>query len=143
MRTTAFLCAMAISFSVGAHTNEVLSKRAGPHGGQLRVAQQYHVELALSIGEVAVWVTDHADNPQATAGASAQAIVQYGRERVVVNLKPAGDNRLSVRDSRLRADPNARVVLNLTMAGQAPVQARFAPMATTAKPAPVTSGHAH
>lgn len=143
MRITTFLCAMAVSLTVGAHTNEILSKRAGPHGGQLRVAEQYHVELALSVGEVAVWVTDHADNPQATDGANAQAIVHYGRERVVVNLKPAGDNRLSARDRRLRADPNARVVLNLAMARQAPVQARFAPMATTPKAAPANNGHAH
>ena len=143
MRTIAFLCAMAASLTVGAHTNEILSKRAGPHGGQLRVAQQYHVELALSMGEVAVWVTDHADNPQATDGASAQAIVHYDRERVVVTLKPGGDNRLSARDRRLRADPNARIVLNLAMAGQAPVQARFAPMAPTPKPAPAATGHAH
>lgn len=143
MRITAFLCAMAVSLTVGAHTNEILSKRAGPHGGQLRVAQQYHVELALSIGEVAVWVTDHADNPQTTEGANAQAIVHYGRERVVVDLKPAGDNRLSARDRRLRADPNARIVLNLTMAGQAPVQARFAPVPAQAKPAPTAGRHAH
>lgn len=145
MRMTICFLAAAISFGAAAHTNEILSKRTGPHGGQMRVAAQYHVELALADGEIDAWVTDHADQPQPTAGARAQAIVTFGRERVVVDLAPAGANGLRTRDERLRADKTARIAFNLTMAGQAPVQARFAPApaAKSAAPANVTGAHAH
>lgn len=143
MRILVLLVAAGLSLSAGAHTNEILSKRVGPHGGQMRVAAQYHVELALTNGEISAWIMDHADQPQVTAGAQAQAIVTYGRERIVIDLSPADVNGLRARDKRLRTDPGARVVLNLSMAGQAPVQARFAPMTPAAKPAPATNGHAH
>ena len=145
MRIFVLLLAAGLSLTAGAHTNEILSKRAGPHGGQMRVAAQYHVELALADGEINAWVMDHADQPQATAGAKAQAIVSYARERVVVDLAPAEVNGLRARDKRLRADKTARVVFNLTMSGQAPVQARFAPVpaATSAAPAGGSAAHAH
>lgn len=143
MRTLVLLIAAGLSLSAAAHTNEALSERAGPHGGQMRVAAQYHVELALTDGEIDAWVMDHADQPQPTAGAQAQAIVTYGRERVVVDLAPAGANGLRTRDQRLRADKGARIAFNLTMSGQAPVQARFAPMPAAKNPAPASAAHAH
>ncbi|MDP3124810.1 MAG: hypothetical protein Q8M84_04170, partial [Thiobacillus sp.] len=53
--------ALALLFSQGAlaHSDEYLDTQTAPHGGQLRMVQQYHFELVVKASEVSVYVTDH------------------------------------------------------------------------------------
>lgn len=109
-----------------AHGNEHLSKLEGAHGGMLRAAEQYHLELLVEEGRVRVWVTDHADNPQPTNGAQGRAMIASGDRRLSVTLAPEGDNALSGRHPDLRDADDLRVAVTVSMQGEGPVQARFA-----------------
>lgn len=114
--------------SAYAHSNEHLAKLEGPHGGLLRMVDQYHIELAIKQGEVWVWVTDHGDNPQSTDGAAGQVMLvsANGGGTIQVDLLPEGQNGLHGNDSRIQPDDALRAVVTLTMKGQKTVNVRFA-----------------
>lgn len=108
-----------------AHSNERLSKVEGAHGGMLRAAGQYHLELLVEEGQLRVWITDHANNPQTTRGAQGRAMVASRDRRLSVLLTPDGDNALAGRHPELRDGEDLRVALTVSMQGEAAVQARF------------------
>jgi hypothetical protein len=90
----AALLAVALD-AAHAHTDEYFDTLQTPHGGQVRMAGPYHLELVVGQGEVALYVNDHGDSPIATAEGSAKVIIRSGkRNRYVVLLAPAGDNLL-------------------------------------------------
>lgn len=53
-----------------AHTDEHLATVEAPHGGQLRTAGPFHLELVAKDGELRLYVTDHMDNEILTKGGS-------------------------------------------------------------------------
>lgn len=117
-----------------AHDNAYLDTVKAPHGGQLRMAGPVHLELVLSKTPleatekaIAVYVTDHAGKPQATAGASGTITILSGKTKVSVALKPDGDNKLSAQ-ATYAATPDLKAIVSVTMAGQPAQQARFTPM---------------
>ena len=120
------LLGLAPAPPAGAHSNEYLATQSGAHGGMLRMSGPYHLEMRIDRGAVRVWVTDHADNPQNTAGARGQVIVLQGADRFAVDLQPQGENTLHGSDQRIAPTPDARAVLTLSMQGQPPLQVRFA-----------------
>lgn len=117
-----------------AHDNAYLDTVKAPHGGQLRMAGPVHLELVLSKTPleatekaIAVYVTDHAGKPQATAGASGTITILSGKTKVSVALKPDGDNKLSAQ-ATYASTPDLKAIVSVTMAGQPAQQARFTPM---------------
>jgi len=131
----AVLLAALAAAPVLAHDDATLDTVAAPHGGQLRMAAGYHLELVVAPDAsadkdhaVAVYVTDHAGAPQPAAGLSATALIQSGGKRAAVALKPDGDNRLSG-VGRYQAGPDMKVVVSLVQADKPPLQARFTPLA--------------
>ncbi len=118
----------------GAHDDAYLDQLTGPNGGQLRVAGLNHFELVVSPTPgapaseqpVAVYLTDHADQPTASAGFSGRAVILANRQRIDVSLLPDGDNRLSGKAS-FAHDPDMVVVVTLTLPDQTNAQARFTP----------------
>ena len=57
----AVLAATLIIFQPAwAHTDESLDAMPSPHGGQVRAAGPYHLELVAKDGELVLHVTDHA-----------------------------------------------------------------------------------
>lgn len=133
LATAALLLALTTGQS-GAHDDAYLDQLTGPNGGQLRVAGLNHFELVVSPPPgapaseqpVAVYLTDHADQPTASAGFSGRAVILANRERVEVALLPDGDNRLSGQ-ARFAHDPDMVVVVTLTLPDQTSAQARFTP----------------
>jgi hypothetical protein len=77
-----------------AHSDEHFEKQGGAHGGQMRMAGPYHLELVVGERELALYVTDHGDAPVDTTGGSVKAIITGGKNRYVVILSPAGGNVL-------------------------------------------------
>lgn len=125
-----------------AHTDEHLDAEGGVHGGMLRMSGPYHLELIVTDGEATVWVMDHGNAAQSTAGARGELMLLQGNERITVDLEPDGDNELSGNDARIKATESPRAVLTLSMSGQAPVQVRFAEIARPAA-AVESGGHSH
>ncbi len=92
---TGMLLATLCSASARAHTDAYFDQTAAPHGGQIRMAGPYHLELVVAGDIVTLYVTDHSDQPIDTAGGSAKVIITSGKKkRYVVILSPAGGNKL-------------------------------------------------
>jgi hypothetical protein len=90
---------LGLALSIGAcaahdHTDEYFDKHPGPHGGQIRMAGPFHMELVVDARQLSLHVTDHGSEPVATERGSAKAIITSGKNRFVVLLKPVGDNVL-------------------------------------------------
>ncbi|MEW6611159.1 MAG: hypothetical protein ACOY5C_06525 [Pseudomonadota bacterium] len=115
----------------GAHGDEVLQHMQGAHGGQLRAVGLYHMELVVRNGELQVWMTDHGNQPQSTAGAEGTATVVGPGGRILVKLSPTGEHGLAGKDARIQPSQDLRVIVTVAMKGQQPVQARFMPGART------------
>lgn len=126
IRVFALLSTLLLPFGAPAHTDEYLDTVGGVHGGMLRMSGAYHLELVLGDGEVTVWVMDHGNAPQATAGARGQLLLLQGDERITVNLEPQDESALQGTDPRIVAGTSPRAVLTLSMSGQPPLQVRFA-----------------
>lgn len=128
------------SMSVHAHGDAAMAAMKAPHGGQLKMAGPYHLELVAQPGELRVYVTDHGDKKQATSGGKGSATVLTGKKKTVVKLAPGGDN-LFKGSADFALAPDTKVVVSVTLAGQAPQQARFTP--GKAEKTDDHAGHAH
>ena len=82
---------------VWAHTDESLDAMPSPHGGQVRAAGPYHLELVAKDGELVLHVTDHAWNEIHTDGGEGKATIQQGKagSKVTVKLEPSQQNMLT------------------------------------------------
>ena len=123
------LLAASLIFSQGAfaHSDEYLDTQTAPHGGQLRMVQQYHYELVVKAGEVSVYVTDHAGKKFDTRGATGTATLLSGKSKASVKLTPAGDNQMKG-SGKFELAPDMKVVVSIALAGQPALQGRFTPM---------------
>lgn len=121
--------ALALLFSQGAfaHSDEYLDTQTAPHGGQLRMVQQYHYELVVKANEVSVYITDHAGKKIDTRGATGTATVLSGKSKASVQLTPAGDNQMKGA-GKFELAPDMKVVVSIALAGQTALQGRFTPM---------------
>jgi hypothetical protein len=108
-----------------AHTDEYFDQMRTPHGGQVRMAGPYHLELVVAGAEVTLYVNDHADNPIATADGSAKVIIRWSkRNRYVVVLAPAGENVLRGTGEFKLGKANEVSVL-VALPGREPQRAKF------------------
>ena len=128
--------AFAWSAVAGAHSNEELVNQRGPHGGQLQMTGNYHVELLVADGKIQVWVTDHAAQAQSTTGASGAVMMVYPKETITTLLAPSGGNELAGKNAQIKRVDGVRVSVVVTMPGQAPGQTRFVLGSASAAPAP-------
>lgn len=131
--TTALIGLLA-SPMARAHDDAYLDTLKTPHGGQLRMAGPLHLELVLDKDgsavkkrAITVHVSDHADKPLSTAGATGQITLLMGKTKVSVPLKPEGPHSLTGQAS-YAAVPGIKAIVTVTLAGQEAQQARFMPV---------------
>ncbi len=120
------LAALIAAHPAAAHDDATLDTHPTPHGGQVRMAGPFHLELVAGNGELTVYVTDHGDKHVPTQGASGTATVLAGKDKASVPLVPAGGNLLKGKGKFTRM-PGMKVVVSLTLPGQTPQVARFTP----------------
>jgi hypothetical protein len=156
----AILLGMAITLPTWAHTDDYLDTLTTAHGGQLRMAGPYHLELVAKDKELVLYVTDHGDNPVKTDNGTAKATIRIGKGRAVttVKLEPAGENQMKGL-GEFTLKPESVIVVFVKLAGDEAQSARFTPLKPKAKaaatkkpaankpaasaPAPSHSGHQH
>ena len=156
----AVLLGMAITLPTWAHTDDYLDTLTTAHGGQLRMAGPYHLELVAKDKELVLYVTDHGDNPVKTEGGTAKATIQIGKSKAgtTVKLEPAGENQMKGL-GEFTLKPASVIVVFVKLAGDEAQSARFTPLKPKAKaaatkkpaankpaasaPAPNHSGHQH
>lgn len=133
LKTLLLVAGVALAGGALAHDDAGIDRQPGSHGGQQRVAGDYHVELVVPpLGHagpdsvLTVYLADHDDRPMATAGATGRAAVVANRQRINVALEPAGDNVLRG-SGRFVPEPDLVVVVSFGRPGEATQQARFTP----------------
>ena len=139
MNKARFFTAIAFVLTVGttsvhAHDDAYLDTQQAPHGGQLRMAGAYHLELVVDISTpqaadktVVVYVTDHAGQKVSTEGATGNATILAAKGKASVALVPDGDNRLKG-TGRYASTADMKAIVQFTAKGQSPETARFTPL---------------
>ncbi|MCL4771557.1 MAG: hypothetical protein KJZ76_14605 [Burkholderiaceae bacterium] len=139
MKKIRFIPAIALALatattSVQAHDDAYLDTQQAPHGGQLRMAGAYHLELVVDKSTpqaadktVVVYVTDHAGQKVSTEGATGNATILAAKGKASVALVPDGDNRLKG-TGRYASTADMKAIVQFTAKGQSPETARFTPL---------------
>jgi hypothetical protein len=114
---------------VWAHTNESLDAMQAPHGGQVRAAGPYHLELVVKEGELVLHVTDHAWQEIKTDGGEGKASIQQDKTRakITVKLEPSPQNLLTGR-GEFQIKPETVIVVFVKIPGQEAYGAKFTPV---------------
>jgi hypothetical protein len=143
---------LAVSLPVAAHTEEYFDSVAAPHGGQMRMAGPYHLELVTKDNEIVLYVADHGDKKIGTEGGVGKASIQIGKgkPKSSIKLEPAGDNMLKGTGD-FTVTPETTIITFIKLPDQEAQSARFSPLKSKAKaarkadkkPASSNSGHDH
>ncbi|MBK5282360.1 MAG: hypothetical protein JJE16_09755 [Nitrospiraceae bacterium] len=122
---------------VWAHTDESLDAMQSPHGGQVRAAGPYHLELVAKDGELVVHVTDHAGQEIKTDGGEGKANIQQAKagSKITVKLEPSQQNMFTG-SGEFRINPETVLVVFVKLPEQEAYGARFTPL----KPKSVGAG---
>lgn len=144
---------LAVSLPAAAHTEEYFDSIAAPHGGQMRMAGPYHLELVTKDKEILLYVADHSDKKIGTEGGVGKASIQLGKgkPKSSIKLEPAGDNMLKGTGD-FTVTPETTIVTFIKLPDQEAQSARFTPLKPKVKGAKKTedkkpvgtqSGHDH
>lgn len=114
---------------VWAHTDESLDAMASPHGGQVRAAGPYHLELVVKDAELVLHVTDHAGQEIHTDGGEGKARIQQDKagSKITVELNPSQQNMLTG-SGEFHVNPETVIVVFVKLPEQNPYAARFTPL---------------
>ena len=99
----------------------------GPNGGQVKDAGKYHLELVVKDTALTVYVAGNKGVKVATKGATSSATVLAAKNTSSVKLEPSSENALAG-SGDFQSAPDMKVVVSVTLPGQAPIQARFTPL---------------
>lgn len=94
LKHLAIVALLAFTASAQAHNDSWFDTHPTPHGGQVRMAGPYHLELMPPAAEVIIYVTDHGDTAIPTAGWNAHLLVLNAGKKTRIALKPTGANQL-------------------------------------------------
>lgn len=114
---------------VWAHTDESLDAMPSPHGGQVRAAGPYHLELVAKDGELVLHVTDHAGQEIKTVGGEGKANIQQNKagSKITVKLEPSQQNMFTG-SGEFRINPETVIVVFVKLPEQDAYAARFTPL---------------
>ena len=134
MATVLISATLAVSLPAGAHTEEYFDSIAAPHGGQMRMAGPYHLELVAKEKEIVLYVTDHSDRKISTERGVGKAAFQVGKgkPKTSIKLEPAGDNTLKGTGD-FSVTPETVVIVFLKLPDQQAQSARFTPLKPKSK----------
>ena len=120
---------LIMSQSVWAHTDEALDAISSPHGGQVRAAGPYHLELVAKDGELVLHVTDHASIEIKTIGGEGKASIEHGKteSKIIVKLEPSESNMFTG-SGEFQIDPDTVIVVFVKLPEQDAYAARFTPL---------------
>jgi hypothetical protein len=141
----AVLAAPLIMFQpVWAHTDEQLDIMLSPHGGQVRAAGPYHLELVAKDGELVLHVTDHAGQEIHTDGGEGKARIQQDKTGsiITVELEPSQQNILKG-SGEFRINPETVIMVFVKLPEQDAYGARFTPLKPKSVGAGMKSAEGH
>lgn len=101
---------------------------SAPHGGIVRTAGKYHVELALQNGQMTVYLLNGQEQTQPNKGLTGTAMVQQGGKTSTVTLTAYGDDQLR---AALPAGATPTTAIITLRRGSETINARFDKLAST------------
>jgi hypothetical protein len=121
--------ATAVALPVGAHSEQHFDNIDTPHGGQMRMAGPYHLELVTKDKELVLYVTDHGDNNVPTEGGVGKATIRTGKskEKTAIKLEPTGENTLKG-TGEFTLTPETVVVVFVKLPDHEAQSVRFTPL---------------
>jgi len=144
--TVALAATLVIFQPVWAHTDEQLDTMPSPHGGQVRAAGPYHLELVAKDGELVVHVTDHVGQEISTEGGEGKANIQQGKagSKITIKLEPSPHHMLKG-GGEFRINPDTVIVAFIKLPEKDAYAARFTPLkpASAGKVKKVGEHHDH
>jgi hypothetical protein len=127
----AAVCAATMIFiqPVWAHTDEQLDTMPSPHGGQVRAAGPYHLELVAKDGELVLHVTDHIGQEISTDGGEGKANIQQGKtgSKLTIKLEPS-QHHLLKGSGEFQINPETVIVAFIKLPEKDAYAARFTPL---------------
>jgi len=146
MSAAVLFATLIVSQPVWAHTDESLDAMPSAHGGQVRAAGPYHLELVAKDGELVLHVTDHANNEINTTGGEGKANIQQGKagSKIKVKLEPS-QNSILAGSGEFQINPETVIVVFIKLPEQDAYAARFTPLKPKSVGAHKQAGgdHAH
>jgi heat shock protein HspQ len=129
---------------VWAHTDESLDAIPSPHGGQVRAAGPYHLELVVKDGELVLYVTDHAWQEIKTDGGEGKASITLDKamSKITVKLEPS-ENNLFKGSGDFQIKPETVIVAFVKLSEQEAYAARFTPLKPKSVGKKKKVGHDH
>jgi hypothetical protein len=97
------------------------------HGGDVRLAGPFWLELVVAKGSLTVYVTDRAGAPVDTSDGKGTATAHTDGKGTRIELRPAGGERLSGK-GRLRLKRSTVVFVTAHLRGEKPHRAVFRPL---------------
>ena len=94
------------------------------HGGHEVEVGKYHIELVVKDRDLSLYVRDRGDKAIDPKSIKATANVMSGKEKISVELKPAGADTLTAQ-APFSIQKDAKVVVTFSVAGAKSEQARF------------------
>lgn len=111
-----------------AHDNSYFDNNPSPHGGQVRMAGPYHLELTLDSNALNIYVMDHTNQPQASSMLEADAVVLDSNGQTRLQLAPGRDNLLEGKlGENFSLSEETLVMLTVTTPDGKRYRARFTP----------------
>ncbi len=135
-RLPAFVVALAVlggyspcsqAFNVRDKWENPLAPQAPAHGGQVRTAGPFNLELLMADGQLTVYVTDHAGASIPTRGFQAEAVVLSGYVKQRLILHSDGDTALKGHYAEIKLRPETLVILIVEADDKTLHLARFRP----------------
>ena len=123
---------LILSTPAWSHTDEYFDSVAAPHGGQMRMAGPYHMEIIAKDKEIVLYVTDHANTKINIDGGISKAILQTGKTRTTVKLQPAGENIFKGTGDFI-VTSKTKIVVFIKLPEQEAQAARFTPLKSVEK----------
>ena len=106
-----------------------------PHGGQMRTAGPYHLELIANAGEIIVYVTDHGGRPVETAGGKGKAVIHTDGHGMTLPLGAVDGNVLKGK-GRFKLKRSSVVYVMVDLRREKPHNATFRPLVAAPPGAP-------
>jgi hypothetical protein len=127
MKSPLLTLVAATSLAAALHVAPVFAGAGHDHGprygGVVRELHDVAYELVAKPDSLTLYVSDHG-KPLPTQGATADAVIYAGNEKITVKLEPAGENRMVARGN-FKVGVGVRVALTATLPGKTPAKATF------------------
>ena len=114
------------------HTDEYFDTVDAPHGGQMRMAGPYDMEIITKDKEIVLYITDHANAKINIEGGIGKATVQTGKTKTTVKLQPEGDNSFKGSGDFI-VTPETMIMVFVKLPEQEAQAARFTPLKSADK----------